>query len=243
MKCDTFFTMPLQTHRDHPADPSPNQTAHEYHWKQRPESFAAFYKQPFPLSPAAIVSRFLDDRTAALEEFTHCTLGDRLLDVGCGSGVHMIRFLDRCAHVAGVDYSEAMIALARDTLKDVAPDKWELHCADAASLPFPDSSFDIVIAMGLLDYVPSATDVLREFSRVLKPGGQAIFTIPKSPSIFSLLRSRLGNFVKRHLFSLPPVGNVQTRTSLQALVENAGFQVLEVRSIWTAMWMVKAVRV
>lgn len=215
----------------------------DIHWKQRPESFAAFYRQSLSFTPASIVSRFLDARTAALERLIDCRPEDRLLDVGCGSGVHMIRFLPRCAHVAGVDYSDAMIALARRTLEDSSRSNWELRVADAAKLPFQSDSFDTIIAMGLLDYVPNAPAVLAEFSRVLKKGGKVVLTIPKSPSIFSLLRTPLGNFVKRHLFNLPPVGNVQTRSSLQSLLENAGLQVQEMHPIWTAMWMAKAVRV
>lgn len=225
---------------------SPNDAfiaAHDYDWKERPEHFAAFYERTRFFSPAAIVSRFLDARTAALETFIDCRAQDRLLDIGCGSGVHMIRFLGRCREVAGVDYSEAMIALARGTLERSRHTNWELHCADAGSLPFQSNSFDIVIGMGLLDYVPRVSDVLAEISRVLKHGGQAILTIPKAPSIFSPLRTPLGNIVKRQLFNLPPVGNVQTRDSLQALLESAGLQVQAIRSIWTAMWIVKAVRV
>ncbi|OGJ60350.1 hypothetical protein A3J34_01165 [Candidatus Peribacteria bacterium RIFCSPLOWO2_02_FULL_51_10] len=208
------------------------------HWKQQPESFAKFYRRPFLFSPAGLVSRFLDARTAALEAFIDCHKDKRLLDVGCGSGVHMIRFLNRLAHVAGVDYSETMIELARRELMKNSRHNWELKCADAARLPFSDKSFDIVIGMGLLDYVPNVTDVLAEFRRVLKPGGQIIVTIPKSPSVFSPLRSHLGNLVKRRLFNLPPVGNVQTRKSLQALCDNSGFIIQDIRSIWTAMWMV-----
>jgi ubiquinone/menaquinone biosynthesis C-methylase UbiE len=212
------------------------------HWQQRPEGFAAFYEGPSALSPAGIVSRFLDARTAALEALVDCRPEHRLLDVGCGSGPHMVRYLDRCAHVAGVDYSEAMVDLARRALEGSGRTNWELRRADAAALPFPDGSFDVVIAMGLLDYVPSAADVLREFRRVLKPGGQAVVTIPKSPSIFSPLRSSLGNLVKRHVFDLPPVGNIQSRASLRTLVEDAGFRLEAARPVWTAMWMAKAVR-
>lgn len=215
----------------------------DIHWQQQPESFAAFYERSLAFTPAAIVSRFLDARTAALEKYIDCRSADRLLDLGCGSGVHMTRFLDRCAHVTGVDYSEAMIALARRALERNACTNWELRCSDAAHLPFQSESFDIVIGMGLLDYVPRLPDVLAEIARVLKVGGQAILTIPKSPSIFSPLRTPLGNLVKRYLFHLPPVGNVQTRDSLEVLMECAGLHVVTIRPIWTAMWMVKAVRV
>jgi ubiquinone/menaquinone biosynthesis C-methylase UbiE len=210
------------------------------HWQHQPEHFAAFYEKPSPMSPSGIVAHFLEARTAALEEFLNLQQDNRLLDVGCGSGIHMIRFVDRCAFVAGVDYSDAMLEIARRTLESTGQKNWELKTSDAGKLPYPDASFDAVIAMGLLDYVPDALEVLKEFARVLKPGGQAIVTIPKTPSIFSPLRSRLGNFIKRHVFNLPPVGNVQTRSSVTVLLENAGYRVEAVRPIWTAMWMVKA---
>lgn len=212
------------------------------HWQYRPESFAAFYKKPSLLTPAGIVARFLEARTRTLEDFLRIGPHSRLLDVGCGSGEHMIRYVGRCAFVAGVDYSKAMLDIARQALAETGRNNWELRAADAASLPYPDASFDVLMAMGLLDYVPDARKVLREFARVLKPGGRMVVSIPKDPSLFSLLRTRFGNRVKQHIFRLPPVGNAQTRASLEELIPGAGLRLEAARPIWTAMWMVKAVR-
>lgn len=220
----------------------PEAALQDRHWKQKPEHFASFYEDRQSMSPKSFVSRFLDARTSALESLIEIRPEDRLLDIGCGSGVHMVRFLGRAAHVAGIDYSEAMIALARRTLEESGHKNWELGTADAASLPFQSGSFDTVIAMGLLDYVPDVPAVLAECVRVLKPGGHVVLSIPKTPSLFSPLRTSFGNLAKRTLFNLPPIGNVQTRESLQGLLEQAGFELQMVRSIWTAMWMAKAVR-
>lgn len=243
------YTPSMSTTTRPPSDPNSSgseedtySTARYEHWQYRPESFAAFYKKPLFMTPAGIVARFLEVRTRTLEDLLPIAPGSRLLDVGCGSGEHMIRYVGRCAFIAGIDYSRTMLNIAESALTKTGRNNWELRTADAASLPYPDESFDALMAMGLLDYVPDAQKVLREFARVLRPGGQMVVSIPKDPSLFSLLRTRFGNWIKRHVFQLPPVGNAQTRASLEELISSVGLRLKTARPIWTAMWIVKAVR-
>jgi SAM-dependent methyltransferase len=96
----------------------------------------------------------------------------RTLDVGCGEG-RLARDLAALGHdVAGVDASPTLLAAAREAAPDM-----ELHLADAAELPFPDESFELVIAFMSLQDVDDLRGALREAARVLAPGGRLCLAI------------------------------------------------------------------
>jgi ubiquinone/menaquinone biosynthesis C-methylase UbiE len=97
--------------------------------------------------------------------------GARLLDLGCGTGHHLLWARDRGYAVAGTDGSEAMLAVARR----LNPSS-ELRRAPADGLPFPDASFDAVLCIEVLRYLPDIAPCIREMRRVLKPGGLCLAT-------------------------------------------------------------------
>lgn len=98
--------------------------------------------------------------------------GTRVIDVGCGTGKQLERFLTTGCAVAGVDNSPAMLGRARVALGDRA----DLRLADAQLLPFPDASFDIVTATLVLhELTPQArVAVGREMRRVLTADGSIV---------------------------------------------------------------------
>lgn len=100
----------------------------------------------------------------------HAT-GLRLLDIGCGTGHQLRAFALRGFRVAGIDGSPAMLEHARRTCPEA-----ELKQADVAELPFGDASFDWVISIEVLRYLPDFRPALREMVRVLKPGGICLLT-------------------------------------------------------------------
>jgi 2-polyprenyl-6-hydroxyphenyl methylase / 3-demethylubiquinone-9 3-methyltransferase len=87
----------------------------------------------------------------------------RLLDVGCGGGLLAPHVPPGYRHT-GVDLSESALAVA--ARHGVEP----VH-ADAGALPFPDATFDVVVAGEILEHVPDLAAVVAESCRVLKPGG------------------------------------------------------------------------
>lgn len=96
--------------------------------------------------------------------------GAELLDVGCGTG-HWSRFFAGLGYrVHGVDLSDEMISVA---MIDPVPGG-SFTVADAARLPFPDARFDIVAAMGVLEFVPDAGAVVREMARCTRSGGSLL---------------------------------------------------------------------
>jgi SAM-dependent methyltransferase len=96
--------------------------------------------------------------------------GDRVLDVGCGTGVLAREARSRVGregHVVGLDLNEGMLAVAARTEPEI-----EWRHGDAASLPFEDESFDVVVSQFALMYVPERVNSLSEMWRTLAPEGR-----------------------------------------------------------------------
>jgi SAM-dependent methyltransferase len=100
--------------------------------------------------------------------------GRRVLDLGCGTGVDLVRFARGKARVVGVDLAESAIRLAQ---QNVAHQKLAagLIVGDGERLPFPDNQFDYVFAHGVAQYTADGPRLVKEVHRVLKPGGEAVF--------------------------------------------------------------------
>ncbi|MFO7695265.1 MAG: class I SAM-dependent methyltransferase [Vicinamibacterales bacterium] len=102
--------------------------------------------------------------------------GRRVLDVGCGAGVDLVRFVRGGADATGVDLAESAIALARENLRHQALAA-SLSIADGERLPFRDGTFDFVFAHGVVQYTPGDRALVEECRRVLAPGGTAFFQV------------------------------------------------------------------
>ncbi len=111
--------------------------------------------------------------------------GHRLLDLGCGFGRHAYEALRRGAHVVASDLAHGELlevgrigyAMREDNEID---DGVSLSAArsDATRLPFPDATFDRIIASEVLEHIPADGDAFAELARVLKPGGMLAVTVP-----------------------------------------------------------------
>jgi SAM-dependent methyltransferase len=111
--------------------------------------------------------------------------GDRLLDLGCGAGRHAFEALRRGARVVAFDYDEAELKdvagmTAAMTAGEDLPPESASACVrgDATRLPYPDGSFDRVIAAEVLEHIPADTAAIGELARVLRPGGTMAVTVP-----------------------------------------------------------------
>jgi phosphatidylethanolamine/phosphatidyl-N-methylethanolamine N-methyltransferase len=100
--------------------------------------------------------------------------GDRVLEVGVGTGINATLYPRDCA-VTGIDLSDSMLEKARERIarKDVR--NVRLLEMDAAQMKFADDSFDIVYAPYLISVVPDPVGVAREMRRVCRQGGKIIF--------------------------------------------------------------------
>ena len=104
----------------------------------------------------------------------HINPGDRILEVGVGTGINADLYPRDCA-VTGIDLSTSMLEKARERVARKGLRNVRLLEMDAADLRFADGSFDIVYAPYLISVVPDPVKVAVEMKRVCRPGGRIIF--------------------------------------------------------------------
>ncbi len=99
--------------------------------------------------------------------------GDRVLEVGVGTGINLPLYPSTCS-VVGVDLSLHMLEKARERVFDKGLRNCRVLEMDAASMSFPDESFDIVYAPYLISVVPDPVKVAQEMKRLCRPGGRVV---------------------------------------------------------------------
>jgi SAM-dependent methyltransferase len=124
-------------------------------WGRRPEDWAQ-------LAEPQNTQLFADALDAA-----GVVAGSRLLDVGCGSGLALSMAAERGARVSGIDIAPTLLAVARRRVPDA-----DLREGGLDALPFPDRSFEAVLAINALQFAADPGRALGEIHRVLRPGGR-----------------------------------------------------------------------
>jgi len=112
--------------------------------------------------------------------------GMRVLGRGCGEGRHSFEAYRRGADVVAVDWNATDLATTREWCAAIRAAGEAPACASATAvradlraLPFPDESFDRVIAAEVLEHIPDDRTAMAELARVLRPGGRAAVTVPR----------------------------------------------------------------
>jgi demethylmenaquinone methyltransferase/2-methoxy-6-polyprenyl-1,4-benzoquinol methylase len=105
--------------------------------------------------------------------------GDRVLDVGCGTGFGTEGLLQYTDDVHGLDQSAHQMGKAFE--KFGKHDRVNFYRGDAERLPFQDDAFDVVWSSGSIEYWPNPVDALEECRRVTRPGGQVLIVGPNYP--------------------------------------------------------------
>jgi SAM-dependent methyltransferase len=102
-----------------------------------------------------------------------------ILDAGCGTGL-LMQQLQPLGRVEGVDISEEALEFCRKRgLENV-------RRADVIELPFGDESFDMITALDVVEHLDDDVAALREFRRVLRPGGRVFIFVPAHRWLWSL---------------------------------------------------------
>lgn len=113
--------------------------------------------------------------------------GKRVLDAGCGDGHYSAWLTEQGATVVGIDASRGMVETARARHGD----RIEFQRADLAEpLPFDDDSFDVVLCQHVLSHLPDIDTPLREFARILEPGGVLVLSTHHPLRDYLVVRDR-----------------------------------------------------
>ncbi|WP_202320173.1 class I SAM-dependent methyltransferase [Archaeoglobus neptunius] len=117
----------------------------------------------------------------------------RILDVGTGTGFVALRLAELGHDVTGIDLSEGMLSIAK-TKATKAGLNVTFIVGDAENLPFDDESFDAVVCRHLLWTLPNPDKAVKEWARVVKPGGMVVAIDGKwtTCSMAAKLRSAIG---------------------------------------------------
>jgi ubiquinone/menaquinone biosynthesis C-methylase UbiE len=156
----------------------------------------------------------------------------RLLEVGCGPGVMLPELLAMGFEVHGIDVSAEMIRSAEQRIASHAlASRCRLRIGDVERLRYSGASFDAVLSMGVLEYLPNYATALREIARVLKPGGHVVLTVPNQASAYHLARS--GYLTCRRLLGAPRASAIATPRlpwALDRALARAGLRKVESRA-------------
>ncbi len=190
-----------------------------------PEAVRAFEHQRWQTAATAYEATFAGATRPfidALLDAAFVARGTRLLDIACGPGILAATAGARGAAPTGLDFSPAMLAIARTRDSTIRFDE-----GDAESLPYADGQFDAVVSNFGIHHVPRPALALAEAFRVLRRGGRVAFSFWAEPAeniawklLFDAI-SRLGDRTASQ--APPPGGGFSTATQCEDALRQVGF--------------------
>lgn len=189
-----------------------------------------------------------EERSAWKQSFQRVLGTDKLkvLDVGCGTGEISILLAEMGHQVTGIDLSHKMLERARSKAKDSNIEA-VFEPGDAESLVYRDDTFDVVLNRHLLWTLPHPKEALKEWKRVLKPGGKVILIdgLWRDGSWENKVRCMIGDFCililehknpwkgtysKQIESALPHMGGMKAST-VRSYLEEADFKEIDLESL------------
>lgn len=157
-----------------------------------------------------------------------------VLEIGCGAGFTSVTLALRGYHVHAVDTVPAMLQFARQHASEAGVGhQIRMLLADTHHLPFGDESFRLVLAIGVIPWLPSAAPAIREMARVLAPGGGLVVSAdhawglhrvldPTSSPLTAPLREKLRKLLRRRAHGARAV--VNSRREIDSALAAAGLR-------------------
>jgi SAM-dependent methyltransferase len=149
------------------------------------------------------------------------TPGQRVLDIGCGTGVFLRAASDRGAEVFGLDASEALLEIARSRVPGA-----DLRVGDMQSLPYEDDWFDLVAGFNSFFFADDMVAALREAGRVAKPGAPVLIQVWGRPEACDLtaMKRAIAPFMPAPEPGAAPPPQLWQPGVLERLVTEAGLE-------------------
>jgi phosphatidylethanolamine/phosphatidyl-N-methylethanolamine N-methyltransferase len=120
-----------------------------------------------------VFGKVFQDSRVVLAAAIDARPGQRVLEVGVGTGLLLPLYAGRCS-VTGIDLSEGMLAKARARVEELDLPGVSLERMDAGAMSFADDSFDTAVAAYVVTAVPDHRAVMNEMVRVVRPGGRIL---------------------------------------------------------------------
>ncbi|HXH02761.1 MAG TPA: methyltransferase domain-containing protein [Candidatus Competibacteraceae bacterium] len=175
---------------------------------------------------------FQPGRRAVIEKL-NCQSGDRILEVGVGTGLSLPLYPGD-VYVTGIDLSSHMLERARARKDRDGLDNVDLYEMDAEDMRFEDDSFDKVVAMYVASVVPHPERLVAEMHRVCKPGGE-LFIVNHFHSTYPLVAA-----FEKLLSPLSKLMGFRPDLRLDAFVRDTGLDLVDVQPVnllgyWTLL--------
>ena len=191
----------------------------------QPEAVRAFEHAGWQRAAARYTGTFAHATApfiAPLLEAAGVSVDSQVLDVACGPGHVAAAAAARGAAAQGLDFSAAMVGIARNTYPGIAATE-----GDAEDLPYADGAFDAVVSNFGIHHVPRPEAAIAECKRVLAPGGRVAFTVWAAPAdniAWSLVFDAIARHGNRAATDAPPPGgSLNQPDHCLRLLEAAGF--------------------
>jgi ubiquinone/menaquinone biosynthesis C-methylase UbiE len=160
--------------------------------------------------------------------------GDKVLDVCCGSGASAIPAaiqVGATGSVFGADLAESLLALARNKSQQQGLANIEFRAGDFTKLGLPNESFDAIVCVFGIFFVPDMEAAVAELLRMLRPGGKLAITSwgkrvfePANQAFWDLIKAKRPDLYKEYT----PWYRIGEPEALQTLLESAGAQQVQV---------------
>ena len=222
-------------------------TSHHDHFRPHPDralsgvftgnaAVSEAYARLSPIYDLAFGALLQPGRLAAIRRMS-LQPGDRVLEVGTGTGINTSLYPPSC-RVTAIDISAPMLERARERVAREGLAHVRLLEADAAHLTFADDSFDSVYAPYVISVVPDPVQVAREMRRVCRPGGRIV--------ILNHFRSRNALVARMERAIAPATVHIGFRTDLdlEGLLHHANLRPMRIEKvnfppIWSLVTCVK----
>lgn len=189
-------------------------------WGQQPKNWAEIQEKTGKAGYDYVLD-FLDLKT-----------GNKLLDVGCGSGLFSSLASDAGAEVTGIDASEKLIDEAKQRTNSV-----DFLIGEMEELPFDHNTFDFVCGFNSFQYAANIKNALEEAGRVLKNGGKIVVMIwgNKEDCEAATYLKAVGSLLPPPSPGAPGPFALSENHLLENILEESGFKIIDnidINSVW-----------
>lgn len=151
---------------------------------------------------------------------------ERVLDIGCGDGIHTLLIGRKVGHITGIDINADFVAIARSYAARMGTRvKADFLDQPLEKIGFPDNHFDAIFSICVIEHIDNYQEVLQECLRILKPGGKILFTVDTLENISD------PDLVQKHRQAHHVVQYFRPDT-LDSLLADIGFQDLVLSSLF-----------